>query len=205
MVVTMKQNKFFYLFDSHARDSCGMSDSNSNAVVMKFNDVLELEQHLFCLSTKLHTNLFEIVPVQLNKCEVSPKRTKCVKAQEYQKKRRLRKTQHNKQLRLNKANEYKRRKLSDKTDSKRQVRLERLKQKLSNETEFKTQMRFEKDRVSKKQKRSRKVLLPTQQEINQYEYLSMFGGIEEQGWAQANISKFHKSMEYTVSQCTVCM
>ena len=52
-------------------------------------------------------------------------------------------------------------------------------------------------------------MLPTQQVINQYEYLSMFdsinnGSIEEQGWAQANISKFHKSMEYTVSRCTVC-
>ena len=52
-------------------------------------------------------------------------------------------------------------------------------------------------------------MLPTQQVINQHEYLSTFdsinnGGTEEQGWAQANISKFHKSMEYTVSQCTVC-
>ena len=61
MVAVMKQNEFFYLFDSHARDSCGMPDPNGTAVVMKFNDVLELEQHLFCLSTKLHTNLFEIV------------------------------------------------------------------------------------------------------------------------------------------------
>ena len=87
MVAVMKQNEFFYLFDSHARDSCGMPDPNGTAVVMKFNVVLiELEQHLFCLTTKLHTNLFEIVPVQLNKREVSPKRTKCVKAQEYQKK-----------------------------------------------------------------------------------------------------------------------
>ena len=70
-------------------------------------------------------------------------------------------------------------------------------------------MRLEKYRVSKKQKRAGKVLLPTQQVINQHEYLSTFdsinnGGIEEQGWAQANFSKFHKSMEYTVSQCTVC-
>ena len=30
------------------------------------------------------------------------------------------------------------------------------------------------------------------------------GGIEEQCWAKANINKFHKSVQYTVSQCTVC-
>ena len=30
------------------------------------------------------------------------------------------------------------------------------------------------------------------------------GGIEEQCWAEANINKFHKSVRYTVSQCTVC-
>ena len=52
-------------------------------------------------------------------------------------------------------------------------------------------------------------LLPPQQVINQHEYLSTFDsinndGIEEQGWAQAKISKLHKSMEYTVSQCAVC-
>ena len=33
------------------------------------------------------------------------------------------------------------------------------------------------------------------------------GGIEKQikqCWAKANISKFHKSVQYTVNQCTVC-
>ena len=30
------------------------------------------------------------------------------------------------------------------------------------------------------------------------------GGIEEQCWAKANINKFHNSVQYTVSQCTVC-
>lgn len=46
-------------------------------------------------------------------------------------------------------------------------------------------------------------------ELDQQDYLTMFditnnGGIEEQSWANTNINKFHKSMQYTVSQCTVC-
>ena len=34
--------------------------------------------------------------------------------------------------------------------------------------------------------------------------ISENGGIEEQSWAKANIQKFHKSIKYVVSQCTVC-
>ena len=46
-------------------------------------------------------------------------------------------------------------------------------------------------------------------EMNQQDYLNMFDstqndGIEEQCWAKANINKFHKSVDYAVSQCTVC-
>ena len=44
---------------------------------------------------------------------------------------------------------------------------------------------------------------------SQKDYLTAFdisqnGGIEEQSWAKANINKFHKSMKYVVSQCTIC-
>jgi hypothetical protein len=69
-------------------------------------------------------------------------------------------------------------------------------------------MRLEKDRLNKKQKRAKKVSQP-EHEINQQDYLNMFdntesGGIEEQCWAKANINKFNKSVQYIVSQCTVC-
>ena len=39
----------FFLFDSHARDSSGMPDPNGTAVVMKFTNILELEQYLYSL------------------------------------------------------------------------------------------------------------------------------------------------------------
>ncbi len=47
------------------------------------------------------------------------------------------------------------------------------------------------------------------QGISQQEYLNLFdttnnGSIEEQCWAKTNINKFHKSVQYTVSNCTVC-
>ena len=71
MMALMKQSNFFYLFDSHARDSSGMPDPNGTAVVMKFVNILELEQYLYCVSMTLHANLFEIVPVQLNICKAS--------------------------------------------------------------------------------------------------------------------------------------
>ena len=54
------------LFDSHARDSSGIPDPNGTAVVIKFNNILELEQYVYCLSFELHTNIYEIVPVQIN-------------------------------------------------------------------------------------------------------------------------------------------
>ena len=104
--------------------------------------------------------------MQLNKCEASPKRMKCVKAQEYQKKKTFKGKSNMNKFNLTKL-------------------------------------------MSIKEGSCWRKLLPTQQVINQQEHLSMFdsinnGGIEEQGWAQAKISKLHKSMEYTVSQCAVC-
>ena len=40
-----------------------MPNPNGTAVVMKFNDILDLEQHFYFLSVELHTKFFEIVPV----------------------------------------------------------------------------------------------------------------------------------------------
>ena len=70
-------------------------------------------------------------------------------------------------------------------------------------------MRLEKDRLYKKQKRAKSVLQPHREVLNQEDYLSMFdnannGGIAEQCWAKTNINKFNKSVQYVISQCTVC-
>ena len=73
---------------------------------------------------ELHTNSFEIVPVQLNICKTFDKKTKCSKDQEYQRVRRSEENECDKQARLNKANEYNKRKRSEETDSQKQIRLQ---------------------------------------------------------------------------------
>ena len=159
MMALMKQADFFYLFDSHARDSSGMPDPNGTAVVMKFANILELEQYLYSLSMTLHANLFEIVPVRLNVCNDAEQKNDCVKDQEYvQKKRLLVENEGDKQARLKKASEYKKRKQSEETDSERQIRLQKLsesiKQKRSEETDNEQQIRHQKLSEFIKQKRS---------------------------------------------------
>ena len=62
MMALIKQTEFFHLIDSHARGFNGMPNPNGTAVVMKFANILELEEYLYCLAVALHTNLFEIVP-----------------------------------------------------------------------------------------------------------------------------------------------
>ena len=237
MMALIKQSNFFYLFDSHARDSSGMPDHNGTAVVMKFANILELEQYLYSLSITLHANLFEIVPVQLSMCKTFELKSKHLKDRQYVQKKRLSvETEADKQARLKKVSEYNKRKQLLETDSERQIRLQKLsesikqkrieetdsecqirlqkdseskKRKRSEETDTNRQMRLEKDKLYKKQKRAKSVLQPHREVLNQEDYLSMFdntnnGGIAEQCWAKTNINKFNKSVQYVISQCTVC-
>ena len=52
------------MFDSHARNVCGMPDLNGTAVVMKLVNFCHLEQYLHSLSLELSSELFEVVPLQ---------------------------------------------------------------------------------------------------------------------------------------------
>ncbi len=233
MMALMKQTDIFYLFDPHARDIDGMPDPYGTAVVMKFTNILELEHFLFSLATKLHTNLYEIVPVDIS--NALKQTIKSIKNCEYQRKRRSCESEHDKQVRVMKANEYKKRKQSEQTGSDKQSTLQKVresmkrkrleesdhdrqrrcqkdsaskKRKRSVETDHERQTRLEKDRLHYKQKQTIS-LLQRQEEIDQHGYLNMFdntshGGIEQQSWAKSNIDKSHKSLQYFVSQCTIC-
>ena len=88
-------------------------------------------------------------------------------------------------------------------------------QKRSEETDSERQIRLKKERLSEKQKQSKQAenqrapKRVSQHKISQQEYLNIFdiaenGGIEQQSWVKANINKFHKSVQYAISQCTVC-
>ena len=49
VMALIKQNNYFYLFDSHARDCSGMPDCNGTAVLVKFTTTLELQQFVIAL------------------------------------------------------------------------------------------------------------------------------------------------------------
>ena len=117
MVVLIKYIDAFFLIDTNVRNFNGMPDSNGIAVIMKFNDILDLEQHLYFLSIELHTNLFEIVPVQLIACGTdNTVHCRKQKNSEYQKRKRSEETDSDRDVRLQKAKEYKKRKVSEETD-----------------------------------------------------------------------------------------
>ena len=65
MMAIIKQTNFIYLFDSHARDISGVPNPTGTAVIIRFTTILELEQYLYCLSSELHSNSYEIVPIQI--------------------------------------------------------------------------------------------------------------------------------------------
>ena len=209
MMALIKQEEWFYLFDPHARNCLGMPDPNGTAVVMQFANILDLEQYLYALSEALHSNLFEIVPVQfmefVNKRTYSSqtmnvdKSVRLVKNREAKKRKRSEETDRERQLRLQSVRECMNKKRSEETDCNRQYRLQSMR-------EFVNKKR--KGTQNQTNKRTKRVSLP-QSEKNQNNYLSAFdisenGGIEEQSWAKTNMNKFHKSIQYVVSQCTVC-
>ena len=131
---------------------------------------------------------------------------------EYIKKKWSEETECEKGQRLHNKRNLMKKKRSEETEIMRQTRLgnakDSKKRKQSLETDCQRQTRLEKDRLYQKNKRAKRVPLP-QNEKSQNDYLHAFdisknGGIEEQSWAIANINKFHKSVQYIVSQCTVC-
>ena len=167
MMALIKGLDYFYLFDPHARNCNGMPDPNGTAVVMKCDDLIELEQYLCSLSSELRTNLFEIVPVELhvnqfcNNLEEaeSEKHSRLEKDKKYQKRKRSEETEIEKQTRLENIRKSQKRRRSAETDSEKQARLEKAResqqQKRSAETDSQKQARLEKARKSQQQKRLR--------------------------------------------------
>jgi hypothetical protein len=101
--------------------------------------------------------------------------------------------------------------LSNETGSERQLRLQKRnelqKRKPLNKIDSEKQIRKNNNKVCQRQRWAN--IFKPQDKINQDDYLRTFdittnGGIEEQYWAKANMNKFHKSVQYTVNQCTIC-
>ena len=221
MMALIKHMECFYLIDSHARNCLGMPDPNGTAIVMQFANILDLEQYLYALSEALHSNLFEIVPVQFTEF-VNNNSTKNVnfaysvrlrKNREFQKAKRAEENDCERQNRLQNMREYINKKRCEESGLARQTRHDGAKlsqkRKRSVETDLERQKSSNKHAKRVPQAQSEPQVTQAQSEDNQNDYLTAFdnsenGGIEEQSWAKANINKFHKSMKYVVSQCTVC-
>ena len=79
------------------------------------------------------------------------------------------------------------------------------------ETENERKITLDNDRKCQNRKRAEKSATLQQSSDNkiknQQDYLKEFniqnGSIHEQSWAKHNIDKFHKSFEFSISQCTI--
>ena len=81
-----------------------MPDPNGTAVVMKYDDIIELEEYLCSLSSELNTNLFEIVQLHVNQFCKHLEETECEKRTKLEKDRMYRKRKRSEETRSEKRN-----------------------------------------------------------------------------------------------------
>ena len=143
-------------------------------------------------------------------------------ARKYKKTKQAAETQNEKQTRLENDRKYKKTKQAVETGDEKQTRLENdrkyQKRKRAEETAIEMQARLANAKQNMKKKCSEKSEIKkstrleqcsTNTNTNQQDYLKEFdiiqnGSIHEQSWAKYNINKFHKSVEFAISQCTIC-
>ena len=142
---------------------------------------------------------FEVkgVAVQLNS-DINQKGTlsssgQSTSAKERAKNKRSRETESQKQTRLENDRKYQKTKQTIETQNEKQTRLQ-------NARKYWETKRAEKS-ATLQQSSTNKI-------TNQQDYLKEFdiqnGSIHEQSWAKHNIDKFHKSVKFSISQCTIC-
>ncbi len=144
------------------------------------------------------------------------KQTRLEKARENKRAKQATETEAKKQTRLEKAREYKRAKQATETEAEKQTRLE-------NDRKYQAKKRacesyLATTNVYKRKKHSDSSHVhnssspeqtSTTKITNQQDYLKEFdinknGHIYEQSWAKSNMNKFHKSVEFFISHCTIC-
>ena len=149
--------------------------------------------------------------VEQNRSEESQNQIRLKNHRIYKKTKRAMETENEKQHRLESGRNYNKRKQAVETETEKQTRLENAgnnkKRKQAVETTTEKQTRLENDRTYHKRKRAEATAI--EKYINQQDYIKEFditknGGIEEQCWPKSNINKFHKSIEFAISQCKIC-
>jgi hypothetical protein len=104
-------------------------------------------------------------------------------------------TESERQLRLKKDREYRRKKRANETAVEKQAK----KRKLSDKSEL---------NICPLSRQGSSIIdseIPTQENyLKEFFYSIKNGSIHEQMWAKANIKKFHKSVEFFISKCSIC-
>ena len=108
-------------------------------------------------------------------------------------------TEQERKLRLARIREHNKQCRAIETDDERKLRLAKMakhaKSRRAEETDEERKLRLEKRRKA--------------EPVGKIEYLNNFdtlknGQLHEQSWAKSNIKDFHKSMQFSVLQCTIC-
>ena len=163
-----------YVFDSHARNNFGMPDPNGTAVVMKCDDVSQLEQYLCSLSVQLNVlklyqlsfmlsiakpNLFlhqMLVKIHAggkgSRKQFLKKRKGFRKLESTKKKKILEETESEKQTTLQRKRDFRKAKKLSETETDRKIRLEKdsnyHKRRFAEESEEAKKARLEKARLN---------------------------------------------------------
>ena len=66
VMAVIKKSDFLYLFDSHAWNLLGIPDKNGTAVVLKFSELDEFQNHVETLGHCLNVRIFEIASVYMH-------------------------------------------------------------------------------------------------------------------------------------------
>ena len=224
----------FKVFDSHSRDLYGIPHPFGKCILTSVDSIENLVIYFQSIVPLGNETPFELkgVTVQLNSditqisgLASSQSAKECVKqkrseetesqkqirleiARKYKKAKQVTETETEKQTRLKNASEYQKAKRASETENEKQTRLGNVrnydKRKRAQETEIEKQTRLASANQNK-----RKRLCTSTQIINQQDYLNKFdiekdGSIHEQSWAKNNINKFSKSIQFFISQCTIC-
>ena len=182
-----------------------MPDPNGTAVVMEFANVFMLEQHLYSLSSELNSQFFEVVPVEFHIHSFAPNATDAPITKKMQIE-----TENQRQNRLQKARDYKKKMISNETETDREIRLQKnnalQKRKRAEQSPIERQKRVDKVKENmriKRQKNQQVTVLSQEDYLNEFDSVK-YGKLHEQTWAQTFTSKFFRSIEFSIFQCTVC-
>ncbi|CAB4030858.1 ATP-dependent DNA helicase PIF1, partial [Paramuricea clavata] len=223
----------FKVFDSHSRDLYGIPHPFGKCILASVDSIESLVIYFQSTIPPGNETPFEVkgVTVQLNsditqisglassesakehvkqkysELTESQKQTRLENARKYKKAKQAAETETEKQTRLENAREYQKAKRASETENEKQTRLRNVrnyeKRKQGQETEIEKQACLASANQNKRKRLCSTHIVSQQDYLNKYD-IEKDGSIHEQSWAQFNINKFYKSIQFFINQCTIC-